>query len=402
MKKPSNRIFKPGNRYLIIYLTFLSAFPPLTIDMYLPALPNIAVNLSTTNEVASYSLSAFFLVYAFATLFWGPVSDKYGRKPILVCGSLIYIATSILIAMASSIWQLLLLRCIQAIGCATASSMSLAIVKDVLRGPLMEKIVSWMQAAHILAPLTAPVLGGILLYLMNWRGIFITLAIMGCLALAGAFFLCETGRPKREMPIFNRFARIRTVLANPLFSKRLFLFSFLAMPFFSFLGASTFIYQNQFGLTAQTFSWFFAFNASFSLLGPLGHLFYFSRISKNKIISIEIAGIALAGALIIVIGSQSVWFFAALMIPVTFFGSAIRPPSTVLMLECIKGDNGIVASLIQFGAMLAGSLAMYIATLTVWPNPVLSVGSISFIVAGISFLLWLKIRPPKETSDPEN
>lgn len=393
MKNFSKRIFRPGNQFLIAFLTFLSCFPPLTTDMYLPALPNLAQSLQTSDELASYTLSSFFLFYAFSTLLWGPISDKYGRKPVLICGSILYILTSILIVFSTSIWELLSLRCLQAMGCATASAMSLAIVRDILRGPRMETTISLMQSAHILAPLTAPVLGGLLLYFMSWRGIFIVLSFCGCISLAGALLLKETARPQKTLSLAKTFVKIRTVAFDPIFGKRLLLFSFMAMPFASFLGASSFVYQNQFHFSPQAFSWFFAFNAIFALLGPLVHLYGFSKLQKSRVIEMEMAGICAAGLLIIFLGQLSPWLFAILMAPVTFLGSALRPPATVIMMEVIRGNNGIVASLIQCCGMLFGSLSMFVATLSFWPAPTLAIGTIAAASAFTGLLFWFfKVR----------
>ena len=387
----SNRIFIPGNRYLIIFLTFLSAFPPLTIDMYLPALPTLAETMHTTNEIASYSLTYFFFIYAFATLVWGPVSDKYGRKPVLIYGILLYILSSIAISICTTIWQLLLLRCLQAIGCASASAMSLAIVKDVLRGPIMERLVSLMQAAHILAPLTAPVIGGAMLYFTSWRGIFWVLTICGILALAGSLLYNETGLKKKDISLFGAFARIRIALENKKFLARLLLFSILAMPFSSFLAASSFVYQVQFKLTPQEFSGFFAFNALFSLLGPLAHLYIFSKWQKTTLIFWEILIPCIAGVLMLLLGNSSPWIFALLMMPITFCGAAMRPPATVLMMQAIHGDNGVAASLIQCCGMFFGSLSMLLATLTFWPTPASAIATIAFVISLLCLLFWIKL-----------
>lgn len=393
MPAKSNRIFRPGNKFLIAFLTFLSCFPPLTIDMYLPALPSLAHSLGTTDEMASYTLSSFFLFYAFATLLWGPVSDKYGRKPVLLCGSLLYILTSIMIVFSDSIWELLVLRCIQAIACATATSMSLAIVRDILRGSRMETIISLMQSAHILAPLTAPVLGGLLLYFMSWRGIFIVLIFCGCLSLGGTCLLKETARPLKTLSLAKTFGKIKSIALDGTFGKRLLLFSFMAMPFFSFLGASSFVYQQQFQFSPQAFSYFFAFNAVFALLGPLAHIYIFSKLQRSRVVEMEMSGICAAGLAIILLGGISPWLFAICMAPVTFLGSALRPPGTVIMMECIRGNNGIVASLIQCFGMLFGSLSMFLATLPFWPVPTLAIGSIAAGTALMGLLFWFfKVR----------
>lgn len=384
----SNRIFLPGNRYLIAYLTFLSAFAPLSTDMYLPAMPTMVTALNTTTDLISSSMTAFFLLYALSTLFWGPIGDRYGRKHVLFTGSIIYMLSCMAAACADSVWVLLIARGCQAIGCAAASAMSLAIIKDILRGSFMEKIVSLMQAAHVLAPMCAPLIGGALLYIMSWRGIFWTLALCGALALAGALCLRETARIRGDATIGLAFRRIRAVLANRAFVKPFLIFSAMAMPFMSYLAVSSFIYQDMFGLSPQAFSAFFALNASFSLGAPLMHIYCFSRYSRRAVISLEMLVIAACGCLQLFWGSQGAWAFAILMIPITFCGSALRPPATMVMMEANRSDNGVVAALIQCGALLFASFSMFLAPLPFWPNPVMAIGVISIVIAGLACIAW--------------
>lgn len=391
MKGLSNRIFLPGNRYLIAYLTVLSSFPPISTDMYLPALPELAADLNSTNDAASASLTLFFLVYAFSTLLWGPLSDKWGRKPVLIAGSLLYMASSLAIALTSSIWTLLIARGVQALGCGAGTAMSLAIVKDVLRGDLMEKVVGFIQAAHVLAPVSAPLLGGLVLMFAGWRVIFVLLMVFGVISLAGALCLKETGRPRKNISMLKPFKRMAEVLKNKSFLWPLLIFSALVMPFMSYLAVSAFVYQSWFKLSPQAFSLFFAFNAAFSLGAPLTHIYFLAKLPKQRVLRWEMAAIALFGGLIILFGGHSAWAFAALMAPVTFCGAAIRPPSTVILMQSVKGDNGVVSSLIQCGAMLCATLAMFLAALPFWPSPSAAIGWIAALTALICLICWIKI-----------
>lgn len=387
----SNRIFTPGNRYLIPFLAFLSAFAPLSTDMFLPALPAMAGNLHTSDELMSYSVSAFLLFFGVSMLFWGPISDRYGRKPALIAGSSLYIISSIAIAAATDIWWLLAWRCVQAIGSGAASAMSLAIVKDILRGALMEKLVSVMQAATILAPITAPILGGAILLVVSWRGIFWCLAICGAIALAGSLLIKETRQGKGADDLAATFARMAVVLGNRYFRDPLFIFSAMAMPFMSYLGVSTFIFQNGFGVSAQSYSFFFALNAGVSLLGPLSHMYIFKRFNRERIITRHMFFMAVFGVLILFFGNSGPWVFTLLFAPITYCGSAMRPPSTILMMQSNPGDNGIVSSMINCGGLLFGSFAMFLASLGFWPNPVIAVGCIAFAVSAICLLAWFKL-----------
>ena len=384
-----NRLFYPGNRFLILYLSFLSAFAPISTDMYLPALPSIARTFATTNELASATISTFMLVFAVSMLFWGPVSDRYGRKPVLLAGSVLYIVSSIAICLTDSIGGLLAWRGVQAVGSGAASAMSLAIVKDVLRGNSMEKVVTIMQATVIIAPLTAPVLGGWLLLLVDWRGIFLCLALCGGVALMGTLWLRETNPRRDGLSLGATFRRMGVALGNRNFLYPLLIFSAMSMPFMSYLAVSAFIFQDTFGVSAQEYSLFFALNAGASLVGPFLHMGIFRHWDRSRVLAGHLSAMCLAGVALILLGGYGPWTFALLFAALTLFGSALRAPSTVLMMESIEGDNGIVSSLINCMGLLFGALSMLLASLSVWPGAILAVGCISTFVSGLCLAAWL-------------
>ncbi|MDE5878692.1 MAG: Bcr/CflA family efflux MFS transporter, partial [Desulfovibrio sp.] len=376
----SRRLFYPGNRFLILYLSFLSAFAPISTDMYLPALPSIAQTFATTNELASATISTFILIFAVSMLFWGPISDRYGRKPVLLAGSLLYIVASAAICLTSSIEAFLVWRGVQALGSGAASAMSLAVVKDVLRGGSMENVVAVMQATVIIAPLTAPVLGGWLLLAVDWRGIFLCLGLCGALALLGALCLQETNPHHGALSLGATFRRMGSALANRNFLYPLLIFSAMSMPFMSYLAVSAFIFQDTFHVSAQQYSLFFALNAFCSLLGPFLHMGVLRHRNRDRVLAAHLLIMCAAGVAIILWGGLGPWAFALLFAPLSLCGSAMRAPSTVLMMESIQGDNGIVASLINCAGLLFGALSMLLASLTVWPGAILAVGSISTVV----------------------
>ena len=393
-----NRLFYPGNRFLILYLSFLSAFAPISTDMYLPALPSIARTFATTNELASATISTFMLVFAVSMLFWGPVSDRYGRRPVLLAGSVLYIVSSVAICLTDSIAGLLAWRGVQAVGSGAASAMSLAIVKDVLRGGSMEKVVTIMQATVIIAPLTAPVLGGWLLLMVDWRGIFLCLALCGGVALVGTLWLRETNPRRGGLTLGATFRRMGVALGNRNFLYPLLIFSAMSMPFMSYLAVSAFIFQDTFGVSAQEYSLFFALNAGASLLGPFLHMGIFRHWNRSRVLAGHLSAMCLAGVALIFLGGHGPWTFALLFAALTLFGSALRAPSTVLMMESIEGDNGIVSSLINCTGLLFGALSMLLASLSVWPGAILAVGCISTFVSGLCLTAWLILARRRATA----
>ena len=316
------KVFAPGNRWLVAYLAFLSAFAPLSTDMYLPALPHMTQALQTTDALSSLSISCFLLLFGASMLFWGPLSDKYGRKPVLYTGALLYVVSSLFLALAQSIWPLLFWRAVQAIGSGGISAMALAIVKDVLRGRAMEKVITWIQTITILAPMLAPVIGGALLAVTDWRGIFACLLLCGLLAGAGTLLLRETMTHPVQGNAFRTLGRLLVVLRHRGFRCLLLLFSATSMPFMAYLALSSYIFQGLFGLSPQAYSLFFAFNAGMSMLGPLAHERFFRTAPRRLFFSAYLGIVVVAGLGLLLVGDRGPFIFALLCAP-----SSPRAPS---------------------------------------------------------------------------
>ena len=384
----SQRVFPPGNRWLIVYLAFLSAFAPLSTDMYLPALPSMAASLQTTDALSSLSISCFLLLFALSMLLWGPYSDKAGRQPVLLLGSALYVISSIAIVLSPSIESLLFWRGIQAVGSGGISAMSLAIVKDVLRGPVMARVITWIQTITILAPMLAPVIGGLLLEFTSWRGIFVCLAACGLLAGAGALLLREPLRERTQGGIGAMLSRIVYVLSRRSFSSLLVIFSVVCMPFMAFLAVSSYVYQGLFGVSPQTYSLFFALNAGMSLLGPVCYARWFADWPLRRFMTVFLVCITVAGLGLLLAGRWHPVLFALLCAPVSFCSSATRPPSTVLMLNQLSTDTGTMTALINSGGLLFGSASMFLCSLPCWSDGVAAMAGITCLAGVASLVGW--------------
>lgn len=382
------RAFALGNRRLIFYLAFLSAFAPLSTDMYLPALPHMAASLHTTDALSSLSISRFLLLFALSMLFWGPYSDKAGRKRVLLLGSALYVVSSVAIALSSSIESLLVWRGIQAVGSGGISAMSLAIVKDVLRGPVMARVITWIQTITILAPMPAPVIGGLLLTFTSWRGIFVCLTACGLLAGGGALLLRETLLVRTEGGLARMMGRIGYVLRQRGFRNLLLIFSAVCMPFMAFLAVSSYIYQGIFGLSPQTYSLFFAINAGMSLLGPLCYGRWFADWPLRRFFSVFLGIIVLSGLGLLGMGHWHPVIFALWCAPISFCSSATRPPSTVLMLNQLSTDTGTMTALINSGGLLFGSASMFLCSLPCWSDGVAAMAGITCLAGVASLAGW--------------
>ncbi|MDD6181801.1 MAG: MFS transporter [Desulfovibrionaceae bacterium] len=382
-------VFPGGARPFIYFLTFIGAFAPLSTDLYLPAMPAMTAQFHAGPELMGLTISGFLFCFALSMPVWGPFSDKYGRRPVLLAGAALYIVSCVVLALTDSLAMLIFWRCAQGVGSGALSTVSLALVKDVFRGAALVRVVALVQTMHVLAPMLAPVLGGALLMITSWRGVFWVQACCGALALAGGWAQKETLRHPLTGSPLDALLRVPFVLSDRGFRHLLLLFSAAVMPFMAYLGISAYVFQAVFDVSPQQFSLFFAANAAVSMLGPLCHMRVFHVWNRRRFIAGSFLTILAGGIALIVVGDQGPFWFALCFLPITFAGSAVRPPSTVLMMRQLSTDTGTVSSLIGSAGLLCGSLSMTLCAASFWPDYITAAAVISCTVGAVGFGYWL-------------
>ena len=376
-----------GVKGLVILIALLSAFVPLSTDLYLPALPGMSAYFGVSADRINLTLTAFFIFYAIGTLVWGPLSDHYGRKPILISGLSLYVIASAFCAFTWSVEGLILCRIFQAIGGSAAGAVATAIVKDTYTGKQRISVLAIVQSMVLISPALAPVLGAILLKVMSWRGVFWTLTGVGVLALAGSLLFEESIAERSSGVLLQSLGRLGRVLQNRGFALLLVLFSLGSVSSLAFIASSTYIYQDSFHLSGQMYSYYFAFNALGMIAGPMIYLWMAQRFHAEHIIRACYLIIAASGLLVCVLGNLQPWVFALCILPASAAGSCLRPPAANMMLEQQKGDSGAVSSLMGSIGLLMGSLGMQLIALP-WGNMIIALGVMTFSTAAVSLLAW--------------
>ncbi len=351
-----------GKNGLIVLVALLSAFVPLSTDLYLPALPGMADLFGVTVELVNLTLILFFIFFAAGTLLWGPLSDKYGRKPVLVAGLAMYVISSVLCACVTDVYQLIIFRILEAIGGSAASAVATAIVKDVYRSRDRESVLAVVQTMVMISPALAPVLGAFMLSFTTWRGIFWALAAIGLVSLVGTLAYQETIGKRYTGSILQSLGRLSIVARNPGFTSLVVVFTLTSVSTMAFVASSSYIYEDGFGLSAQMYSYYFALNAVGLLAGPMLYVKLSARFERNRIINACFASIALSGILVYFLGRISPIVFALSILPATIAGVCSRPPGTNLMLEQQKEDTGSASSLIGCTMTIMGSIGMLLVS----------------------------------------
>ncbi|MDD4127990.1 MAG: multidrug effflux MFS transporter [Methanomicrobium sp.] len=381
-----------GEKGLLALIVLLSAFVPLSTDLYLPALPGMVDYFSVSVTLVNLTLILFFVFFSIGLLFWGPLSDKYGRRPVLIAGLLLYIIAGFACALSWDIWHLIFFRILQAVGGSAASAVATAMVKDAYDGRRRESVLAIVQSMVVISPAVAPVLGAFMLPYTSWPGLFLVLALIGIISMAGGLLLEETlpRQSRHTGTVAKSFSRLWHVLKNPGFASLLIVFSLVSTASLAFIADSSYIYINEFGLSGQIYSFYFALNAVALISGPFLYIRLSRSFCRKTIISAGFIIMAAGGALVCLFGNLSPLIFTLVLFPASLMGSCVRPSGAYMMLEQQMEDTGSASALINCAGLLFGSAGMVLVSVS-GENLVLSVGLINLAVGFACFLGWLLI-----------
>lgn len=378
-----------GDKGLIAFIALMNAFIPLSTDLYLPALPKMSSYFASSSAITNLTLSSFFLFYSIGILLWGPLSDKYGRKPILTMGAIIYIISSISCAISTSVYFLIFARAMQGIGAGGITSVSVAIIKDCFSGKKRESMLAITQSISGLAPMLAPIIGAWILKFSNWRGAFWALTAISIINLILTILYRETLKEDERYTgtIIGSMGRLVTVSKNKSFFIPTVIFSLNAVPFMGYIAISSYIYVDYFKLSEQAYSYFFAANALISILGPVIYVRCLSNTSKKSFPIGCFALSLLSGVLVMSVGTLSPIIFLVSFMLMSLTCTAIRPFSTNVLFEQQKGDTGSASSLINTLFTVLGSVGMAIASMP-WVNMIVGLGIIITIFSFVPLIGW--------------
>jgi len=261
-------MLRPGTFALTALLAGLSAIGPLTTDMYLPSLPDIVRLLDATTAQGQLTISAYLIGFAIGQIVYGPVSDRHGRKPVLMGAVALYCLASLVCALSTSIEMLIGARALQALGGCGGIVVARAVVRDIYSGARAGRELSLIGSVMALAPVLAPVAGGLLHAAFGWRPVFFTLAACGLWGIIIIWLLLpETLRLRAAEPVSfsSMLASYRLVARNPAYLAYMGLATTSYAGLFAWISAASFVLQDLYGLSASAFGFIFA-------LGSLGYM----------------------------------------------------------------------------------------------------------------------------------
>lgn len=335
----------------IILLGALTALGPFTIDLYLPAFPQLESDFRTSAGMIQLTLTGTMIGFAIGQLVVGPLSDKIGRRGPLIVVTAVHVAASIAAAFAPDLLLLGAARVLMGIGAAAGGVVAMAIVRDLFGGKRLVVMLSRLALVSGVAPVVAPLIGSALLTVMPWRGIFVVLAAYGAVMMLSAVLFIPETLPKerrQERGSTTVLQRYRSVLTDRVFLGVLVIGGMTFSGLFSYLSASPFLFQQTHGLDPQAYGLLFAVNS----VGVVGGVQVSSRLAARFgpqwVLAVSTAMLLVAGSAIIITDQLGLGFWGT-AIPLWFFMTACGftfPCVQVLALDRHGKAAGTAASIL--------------------------------------------------------
>jgi len=370
-------MLRPGTFALTALLSFLTGLGPLSMDMYLPSLPEIGRALNAPTAQVQLTISSYLFGFAVGQLIYGPVSDRYGRRPVILVALVLYGVASVVCATAQSIETLTAVRFVQALGGAGAIVLARAMVRDIYSGVRAGRELSLMGSITAFAPIVAPAIGGVLQVAFGWRASFILLVIFAlCAGAIAARLLPETLKERTPGPFsFGAMAVLyRSVLVHRGFVANLGILSASFVGLFAWVSGASVVMQRVYGLSPAAFGVTYAVGALGYMLGTSIAARVVMRLGLDRTMGIGAVTQACGGlamAAVVALGFASVaWLVLTMTIYLAGMGFLL-PQTQASALTPFPDRAGTASSLMGFpqqscAAIAAAAIGAYLGR-SAWP-----------------------------------
>lgn len=390
-------MLRPGTFALTALLAGLSAVGPLTTDMYLPSLPDIARQLGASSAQVQLTISAYLIGFAAGQIIYGPVSDRHGRKPVLIGAIALYCAASLVCALSTSIEMLIVARAFQALGGSGGIVLTRAIVRDIYSGAHAGRELSVIGSVMALAPVLAPILGGVIQTAFGWRVTFFALVGAGFAGAAVVWALLPetlTNRAAEPVSLRSMLRSYRIVGRNPAYLAYLSITSASYAGLFAWISGSAFVLQDLYGLAP------FDFGVAFAL-GSVGYMTG-SAIAARLVIRLGVDGVlglggcacAAGGLAMVAAVASGLTSSTSLVLPMAVYLAGlgmVLPQGIAGAMTPFPERAGAASSLFGFlqqtAAAVCGAAVGWFLGQSAWPLA-LGVATMGFATFG----LWLATR----------
>jgi MFS transporter, DHA1 family, multidrug resistance protein len=393
----------PISLKLILILGILSAYGPITIDLYMPALPTIGQEFQT--DRVQQTMSVYFLGMALGQLFVGPLSDKFGRKRPLLFGCALYAAASLGCALSPSLGSLLLFRFLQALGGCAGMVLTVSMVRDLFAVKDSARVFSYLVLVMGLAPILAPLVGGQLLLYSGWRIIFLILMGFGLLCFAMVALGLPESLPlerRNKTALTNLSGTYRGLLADLRFTSYALPSSFIGAGFTVYLSSAALVFIEVYGVAPQHFGWIFGLNA----VGLIGmsqvNAWLLRRYSSDFILNRATFALMLVALALLLLALTGFGGMIGLWMALFFCigGSGlIRPNATARAMAPFPDKAGSASALLSSIGAGLGALTGYFVSLFHAKSalPMAFMLVLCYVVAWLLLLVFQQITKGRST-----
>jgi len=384
----TNNITKSDNSrtYILVLLGTLTAFGPFVTDMYLPTLPSMMKYFNTTSSMVQLGLTTSMLGLAMGQLFFGPWSDRSGRKRPLVVAMWLFVISTVVCLFSQNIYQFLVCRFVQGLGGAGGIVISRSVATDKYGGHELAKMLAVIGAINGIAPVMAPVVGGLMTDSLGWKGIFTVLLIIGVILTMGCHGFKESlPKERRSASSWKEvFSNFGLVLRNREFLCFVMQLSMAQGILFGNIASSPFIIQEHYGFSALMYSIVFAINSVAIGVGSAMSVRFHQAASASLFSSMGMLAFATAECIALWTGC-SFWVYESIMFPMLFIMGLTFTASTTLAMNSVREHAGT-------GSAVLGALGFVVGGLV---SPIVGLGNmlhttgIVFVVAAALSLMFM-------------
>lgn len=383
-----------------ILLTAVVGIGALSIDMFLPSLPSIARQFGSQSATVQLAITLFLMAYAGSQLVFGPVSDRFGRRPVLLGGLALYLAGAVLCTLAPSVEVLIAARMIQGVGAGSGPVVGRAIVRDVYSRERAARVLALMGTAQALTPILAPILGGTLHAWFGWRSVFAVLAGFGFVFLAGCWLLVQETVPSADLVSLHPArlsANVRAMLRHPGFLGYVLLATLIFSGQFAFISGSAFVLIDLMHLSPDVYGFAFGLVACGIMAGSYLAARFTPRLGIRRMILLGAAVAAVAGTAMAALAALGGTSVAGVILPMLLYAVSVGlvlPNAIAGAISPFPRTAGLASAVIGF-LMMTGSAGYSIAVSGIYDGtarPMTGAIALCGIAALIGYVLLLRRR----------
>lgn len=370
----------------------LTAVVWMALDIYLPALPILKEEFKVSATYLNLTLTAGIIATAIGTLIGGPMSDKYGRKPVFASGVGLSLLFTFFCTFAGSVDFLIVVRGLASLGNGIILTVTTAMIKDTFSGRTFKNVMTVLQSAAIIGPILAPSVGSVIITWLSWRWLFVFIAVVSVVPAALILFARETwpeGKRISDSALKAVSDTLHTAGDKP-FALFAGVMAVLTIPMWAYISVCSYIYITDFGISNMQYGIFYALGAGVSCISPFLYMVITRHSSTGRACEVCLGLILLSGVMLIAVGGRAPVLFLLSTLPFIIAEGMIRALGMVVLLEQYSHVAGAASAMINFILNIVGTVGASLATLN-WNSYITALAVICIGCMAAALLLWIVI-----------